>query len=282
MLRDLHRGVADCGPFVEQGGLGDEIEGDLLIGHFLEGRKRKRDAARQGKSKHSSSRREDCFRLDQVVIEVEDQNEAIPEMGTVATNPLPCSMLPGSDLAGSSQRAISERPPSPPAVTYEVATESGSTRFSNPPPSPSLGDVQLETLITLPAHDRARISASSNGDLSNMVLLKLSQVSALVFFSAPFVLPSLSLPFVLYLRLFTRRLSRRSCRMRSLASQGIWRKRMVALINWRRRRPRCLPRLYPFMSMTAEENWSGLDLSQGPNDRPGENGTLERPSRNQK
>ncbi|VFQ97984.1 unnamed protein product [Cuscuta campestris] len=46
LLRDFPGGNADCGPFVEQEGLEEEMEGDLLIGHFIAGRKRKRDAAR--------------------------------------------------------------------------------------------------------------------------------------------------------------------------------------------------------------------------------------------
>ncbi|VFQ61180.1 unnamed protein product [Cuscuta campestris] len=79
------------------------------------------------------------------------------------------------DLAGSSQSVVLERPHSSPAVTYEVATEGRSTRLSIPPLPQSLGDVQLETLITLPAEDQARISAGSEDDLDNMVLLRLSQ-----------------------------------------------------------------------------------------------------------
>ncbi|VFQ95796.1 unnamed protein product [Cuscuta campestris] len=70
-----------------------------------------------------------------------------------------------------------ERPPSPPAVTYEVATGGRSTRLCIPPLPQSLGDVQLETLITLPAEDQARISAGSEDDLDNMVLLRLSQAT---------------------------------------------------------------------------------------------------------
>ncbi|VFQ88766.1 unnamed protein product [Cuscuta campestris] len=62
-------------------------------------------------------------------------------------------------------------------VTYEVATEGRSTRFSIPPPSPSLRDAQLEVVVTLSAQDRARISAGSEEDLNNMVLLKLSQAT---------------------------------------------------------------------------------------------------------
>ncbi|VFQ66162.1 unnamed protein product [Cuscuta campestris] len=103
LLRDIPEGSSYCGPFVEQEGLEEEMEGDLLIGHFIAGRKRKRDAARQTRSKRSSSRGEDG-------------------------------------------------------------------PFRN-------RDVQLETLVTLPAQDRARISAGSDEDLNNMVLLKLSQAT---------------------------------------------------------------------------------------------------------
>ncbi|VFQ64850.1 unnamed protein product [Cuscuta campestris] len=89
----------------------------------------------------------------------------------------PTKGRPGGDLAGSSLGIASERPPSPPAVTYEVATGGRSTRLCIPPLPQSLGDVQLETLITLPAEDQARISAGSEDDLDNMVLLRLSQAT---------------------------------------------------------------------------------------------------------
>ncbi|VFQ72540.1 unnamed protein product [Cuscuta campestris] len=64
-----------------------------------------------------------------------------------------------------------------PFVTYEVETGGRSTRLCIPPPPQSLGDVQLETLITLPAEDQARISAGSEDNLDNMVLLRLSQAT---------------------------------------------------------------------------------------------------------
>ncbi|VFQ94929.1 unnamed protein product [Cuscuta campestris] len=123
LLRDFPGGSADSGPFE---GLEEEMESDLLIGHFIAGRKRKRDAAHQTRSKCSSSHSEDGPPQEQVVIEVQDHDGAAPKMGMTV-----------SDLAGSSQRALSERPPSPPVVTYEVATECRSTRFSIPPLSPS-------------------------------------------------------------------------------------------------------------------------------------------------
>ncbi|VFQ77695.1 unnamed protein product [Cuscuta campestris] len=147
----------------------------------------------------------------------------------MAINSPPRSLMLGGDLAGSSQGAFSERPPSPPVVTYEVATEGRSTRFSIPPSSPSLGDVQLETLVTLPAQDRARISAGSEDDLNNLVLLKLSQATLGM------------------IELVGRRQDRQaamdkakkaaedargSCRRRSLTSQGSWRKRKVAFPTW--------------------------------------------------
>ncbi|VFQ59985.1 unnamed protein product [Cuscuta campestris] len=90
----------------------------------------------------------------------------------------PHPVMQGGELAGSSQGIALERPPSPPAVTYEVATGGRSTRLCIPPLPQSLGDVQLETLITLPAEDQARISAGSEDDLENMVLLRLSQAAA--------------------------------------------------------------------------------------------------------
>ncbi|VFQ83833.1 unnamed protein product [Cuscuta campestris] len=161
------------------------MEGDRLLGHHVGGKKRKRETAHQGKGKRPSSSSEDHSQLDQVVIELEDQDEETPETGMMATSSLPQTTVPESDLVGSSRGPILERPPSPPMLTYEVATEGGSTKLSIPHPSPSLGDVQLETLITLPAHDRARISASSYSDLANMVLLKLGQLSVSTFFSFP-------------------------------------------------------------------------------------------------
>ncbi|VFQ91346.1 unnamed protein product [Cuscuta campestris] len=175
LLRDALGGSVDCGPFVEP--LEKEMDDELLIGQFVAGRKRKRDATRQRKSKRSSSRGEDSPPREKIVIEVEDRNDVAPEMGATAISSPPRSLMLGGDLARSSQGAFSERPPSPPVVIYEVATEGRSMRFSIPPPSPSLGDVQLETLVTLPAQDRARISASSEDDLNNMVLLKLSQAT---------------------------------------------------------------------------------------------------------
>ncbi|VFQ65926.1 unnamed protein product [Cuscuta campestris] len=149
----------------------------LLLGHFVAGRKSKRDATKQSRSRRSSSHGEDSPPREQVVIEVEDQDDAALETGTMAINSPAHSLMLGGDLAGWSQGAFSERPPSSPVVPYEVATEGRSTRFNIPPPSPSLGDVQLETLVTLDAQDRARISAGSEDDLNNTVLLKLSQAT---------------------------------------------------------------------------------------------------------
>ncbi|VFQ84589.1 unnamed protein product [Cuscuta campestris] len=136
------------------------------------------DLLRDVPGTRSSSRGEDSPLREQVVIEVEDQDDAALETGTMVISSPPCSPMLGGDLAGSSQRAFSERPHSPPVVTYEVATEGRSTRFSIPLPSPRLGDVQLETPVTLASQDRARISAGSEDDLNNMVLLKLSQSSS--------------------------------------------------------------------------------------------------------
>ncbi|VFQ68870.1 unnamed protein product [Cuscuta campestris] len=108
---------------VEPQGLEEEMDGDLLIGHFIAGRKRKRDATRQSKSRRSSSRGEDSPLREQVVIEVEDQDDAALETGTMAISSPPRSLMLGGDL------------------------------------------------------DRARISAGSEDDLNNMVLLKLSQAT---------------------------------------------------------------------------------------------------------
>ncbi|VFQ69062.1 unnamed protein product [Cuscuta campestris] len=111
------------------------------------------------------------------VIVVEDQEDATQEPGTMAGQSPPHPVMQGGDLVGSSQGIALERPPSPPAVTYEVATGGRSTRLCIPPLPQSLGDVQLETLITLAAEDQARISAGSKDDLDNMVLLRLSQAT---------------------------------------------------------------------------------------------------------
>ncbi|VFQ95405.1 unnamed protein product [Cuscuta campestris] len=116
-----------------------------------------------------------------------------------------CSLMLGGDQAGSSQRAFSERPHSPPVVTYEVATEGRSTRFNIPTLSLSLGDMQLETLVTLPAQDRARICAGSEDDLNNIVLLKPSQTAKLLWMK----------------RGRRRKIRRESCRRKSLASREL-------------------------------------------------------------
>ncbi|VFQ98449.1 unnamed protein product [Cuscuta campestris] len=154
------------------------MDGDLLLSRFTAGRKRKRETKGQGK--RSSSHHGESPSREPAVIVVEDQDDATLETGTMTGHSPPHSLRPGGDLAGSSQGVASERPPSPPAVTYEVATGGRSTRLCIPPLPQSLGDVQLETLITLPAEDQARISAGSEDDLDNMVLLRLSQVLALI------------------------------------------------------------------------------------------------------
>ncbi|VFQ74565.1 unnamed protein product [Cuscuta campestris] len=174
-LRDILEEGLDCGPFVELQDSGEEMDGDLLLSRFTAGRKRKREAKSQGK--RSSSHREESPPREPAVIVVEDQDDATLETGTMAGQSPPHSVIPGGDLAGSSQGVASERPPSSPAVTYEVATGGRSTRLCIPPPPQSLEDVQLETLITLPAEDQARISAGSEDDLDNMVLLRLSQAT---------------------------------------------------------------------------------------------------------
>ncbi|VFQ79637.1 unnamed protein product [Cuscuta campestris] len=172
-LRDILEEGLDCGPFVELQDLGEEMDGDLLLSRFTAGRKRKREAKGQGK--HSSSHREESSSREPAVIVVEDQDDVALETDTTTGHSPPHSLMQGGDLAGSSQGVALERPPSSPAVTYEVATGGRSTRLCIPPPPQSLGDVQLETLITLPAEDQARISAGSEDDLDNMVLLRLSQ-----------------------------------------------------------------------------------------------------------
>ncbi|VFQ64025.1 unnamed protein product [Cuscuta campestris] len=175
-LKDIPEEGLDCGPFVELQDSGEEMDSELLLSRFTAGKKRKRDAKSQGK--RSSSRREESPPREPAVIVVEDQDEAALEMGTMVGQSPPRLVMPGGDLAGSSQgAAASERPPSPPVVTYEVASGGRSTRLCIPPPPRNLGDVQLETLITLPAEDQARISAGSEDDLDNMVLLRLSQAT---------------------------------------------------------------------------------------------------------
>ncbi|VFQ69514.1 unnamed protein product [Cuscuta campestris] len=156
LLRDLHGRNTDFGPFgksslllaeyfdialrmlttlsvsVEQEGSGGEMDDQLLSHHLVRGKKRKRDVALQGKERRPSSSHEDRFQLDQVLIELEDQNEATPEMGTMVTSSPSCTATPRSDLPGSSRGTTSERPPSPPALTYEVASEGGLKKFSAP------------------------------------------------------------------------------------------------------------------------------------------------------
>ncbi|VFQ79484.1 unnamed protein product [Cuscuta campestris] len=150
-------------PFtVELQDLEEEVDDDLLPSRFTAGRKRKREAKGQGK--RSSSHREESPPREPAVIVVEDQDDDALETGTMAGHSPPHSLMPGGGLTGSSKGVASERPPSSPAVTYEVATEGRSTRLCIPPLPQSLGDVQLETLITLPAEDQARISAASQED----------------------------------------------------------------------------------------------------------------------
>ncbi|VFQ64405.1 unnamed protein product [Cuscuta campestris] len=168
-LKDIPEEGLDCGPF------GEEMDGDLLLSRITKGRKRKREAKGQGK--RSSSHHGESLSREPAVIVVENQDDATLETGTMTGHSPPHSVRPGDDLARSSQGVVSERPPSPPAVTYEVATGGRSTRLCIPPLPQSLGDVQLETLITLPAEDQARISAGSEDDLDNMVLLRLSQAT---------------------------------------------------------------------------------------------------------
>ncbi|VFQ79505.1 unnamed protein product [Cuscuta campestris] len=139
-------------PFtVELQDSGEEMDGDLLLSRLTAGRKRKREAKGQGK--RSSSHHGEGPSQEPAVIVVEDQDDATLETGTVT---------------GHSP---------PPLLTYEVATGGRSTRLCIHPLPQSLGDVQLETLITLPAEDQARISAGSEDDLDNMVLLRLSQAT---------------------------------------------------------------------------------------------------------
>ncbi|VFQ90857.1 unnamed protein product [Cuscuta campestris] len=92
LLRDAPGGV-DYGPFVEPPGLEDKMDDDLLLGHFVAGRKRKRDASRQNKNKRSSSRGEDSPPREQVVIDVEDQDDAALATGTMAMSSPPRSLM---------------------------------------------------------------------------------------------------------------------------------------------------------------------------------------------
>ncbi|VFQ80250.1 unnamed protein product [Cuscuta campestris] len=174
-LKDIPEEGLDCGPFVEIQDSGEEMDSNLLLSRFTAGRKRKRETRGQGK--RSSSHHEEGPSREPVVIAVEDQEDATQEPGTMAGQSPPHPVMQGGDLAGSSQGTALGRPPSPLAMTYEVATEGRSTRLCIPPLPQSLGDVQLETLITLPAEDQARISAGSEDDLDNMVLLRLSQAT---------------------------------------------------------------------------------------------------------
>ncbi|VFQ79314.1 unnamed protein product [Cuscuta campestris] len=174
-LKDIPEEGLDCGPFVKLQDSGEEMDSDLLLSRFTAGRKKKRET--KGHGKRSSSHHEEGPSRAPAVIVVEDQEDATQEPGTMAGQSPPHPVMQGGELAGSSQGIALERPPSPPAVTYEVATGGRSTRLCIPPLPQSLGDVQLETLITLPAEDQARISAGSEDDLDNMVLLRLSQAT---------------------------------------------------------------------------------------------------------
>ncbi|VFQ85208.1 unnamed protein product [Cuscuta campestris] len=95
------------------------MDGDLLLGHFVGGRKRKRDATKQGRSMCSSSRGEDSPPREQVVIEVEDQDDVALETGTMAINPPPRSLMLGGNLAGSSQGACDTGDEARKAVEYK-------------------------------------------------------------------------------------------------------------------------------------------------------------------
>ncbi|VFQ68858.1 unnamed protein product [Cuscuta campestris] len=174
-LKDIPEEGLDCGPFVDLQDSGEEMDSNLLLSRFTAGRKRKRETKGQGK--RSSSHHEESPSREPTVIVVEDQEDATQEPGTMAGQSPPHPAMQGGDLVGSSQGIALERLPSPPAVTYEVATGGRSTRLYIPPLPQSLGDVQLETLITLPAEDQARISAGSEDDLDNIVLLGLSQAT---------------------------------------------------------------------------------------------------------
>ncbi|VFQ79454.1 unnamed protein product, partial [Cuscuta campestris] len=157
LLRDIPGGhqpdqLKDIPEEVELQDSGEEMDSDLLLSRFTAGRKKKRETKGQGK--RSSSHHEEGPSREPVVTVVEDQEDATQEPGTMAGQSLPHPVMQGGDLAGSSQGIALERPPSPPAVTYEVATGGRSTRLCIPPLPQSLGDVQLETLITLPAEDQ--------------------------------------------------------------------------------------------------------------------------------
>ncbi|VFQ64376.1 unnamed protein product [Cuscuta campestris] len=85
------------------------------------------------------------------------------------------------ETKGQGKRSSShhgEGPSQEPAVIVvedqdDATLETGTVTGHSPP----LWDVQLETLITLPTEDQARISAGSEDDLDNMVLLRLSQAT---------------------------------------------------------------------------------------------------------
>ncbi|VFQ70832.1 unnamed protein product [Cuscuta campestris] len=79
--RGAPKGGLDCGPFVEPQGLEGEMDSDLLLSRFMAGKKRKRDATKQSKSKCSSSRGEGSPSREPAVIVVENQDDAAQEMG---------------------------------------------------------------------------------------------------------------------------------------------------------------------------------------------------------
>ncbi|VFQ95085.1 unnamed protein product [Cuscuta campestris] len=66
---DLPRDAPEGGFYFEPPGLEEEMDSDFLLGHFVAGRKRKRDATKQSRSRRSSSRGEDSPPHEQVVIQ---------------------------------------------------------------------------------------------------------------------------------------------------------------------------------------------------------------------
>ncbi|VFQ76135.1 unnamed protein product [Cuscuta campestris] len=82
LLSDLHGRSADYGPFVEQEGLGDEMEEDLLLGHLVGGKKRKRDTAPQVKQRAEAEERklqDEVGRLTRELLEEKKRSSDLAE-----------------------------------------------------------------------------------------------------------------------------------------------------------------------------------------------------------
>ncbi|VFQ59402.1 unnamed protein product [Cuscuta campestris] len=188
-----HQGFADATDMVGRAievwrpiELEEDTEGDmdqyqllcrLTLGDWK--KKRKRVATSHDELHRPSSSHEVHSLLDHVVIDIEDQGEPTPtvELGTIVVNSPSRKRVHGADSSGCH---IDQRPPSLPAMTIDMETEMGSMRFSVPHRSSAgLDEFLVETTVVLHSADQACLDASSDRDLSDMVLLKFGRVCAL-------------------------------------------------------------------------------------------------------